>query len=68
MRNFQKCLFSLRKNMESSFYKPVSVATETWALAQLLTKTWYPYLLSIPRILPDKFEKHAHATKILIEE
>ena len=42
------------------FFVGENVASD---LAQFLAKTWYPYLFSVLRNLPHKFEKLADVTK-----
>ena len=44
----------------SKFFFDENVAEDP---AQLLAKTWCPYLLWVLRNLPHKFEKLAHVTK-----
>ena len=58
---FQK--FFWKKPMKLNFLKNFFGENVAWNRAQLLAKTWCPYLFWVLRNLPNKFEKLAHVTK-----
>ena len=55
---------SLQKNHEVDFFKLNFGENIVRDLAQLLAKTWYPYLFSVLRNLSHKFEKWAHVRNL----